>query len=64
MRLREMMEKQGVTRREVAEALQVSSVAVSKWVNCQAYPSADKLPVLANLLGCTIDQLFDIDRAE
>lgn len=58
------MEKQGITRREVAEALQVSSVAVSKWVNSQTYPSADKLPALASLLGCTIDQLFDRDRTD
>lgn len=62
MKIREWMELKGLQGVQVAAALNVSSNAVSKWVNGQAYPSADKLPALANLFGCTIDQLFGCDE--
>ena len=58
MRIRELMQLRGLQGVQVAAALNVSNNAVSKWVNGHAYPSADKLPALAELLGCTIDALY------
>lgn len=58
MRIRELMEERGLMGYQVAEALGVAPSAVSKWVSGQGAPRADKLPALAELLGCTIDALY------
>jgi len=58
LKIRELMELRGIQGVQVAAALNVSSNAVSKWINGQANPSADKLPALADLFGCSIDALY------
>ena len=59
MRIGALLEQRGMQQLQLADAMGVSAVAVNKWVSGQAYPSADKLPQLARLLNCTIDELFD-----
>lgn len=51
------------TQREVAKALGVKPSAVSKWERGLAKPRADKLPAIANLYGCTVDQLLLGDKS-
>lgn len=63
MKIKELMEQQNLQYTQVAEAMGVSCTAVFKWANDQAYPSADKLPALADLFECSIDQLFGRDEA-
>lgn len=46
------------TQREVARILGVKESAVSKWERGVSKPRADKLPVLAKLYGCTIEELL------
>lgn len=46
------------TQREVAQALGVKESAVSKWERGLAKPRADKLPQIAKLYGCTIEELL------
>jgi transcriptional regulator with XRE-family HTH domain len=46
------------TQRAVAEILGVKESAVSKWELGMAKPRADKLPILAKLYGCTIEELL------
>lgn len=46
------------TQREVAKLLGVKASTVSKWESGAAKPRADKLPRLAKLYGCTIDELL------
>lgn len=58
MRIKERREALGLTRVQVADRMGVSKVAVRKWETGMAMPNADKLPVLADLLGCTIDALY------
>ncbi|MEQ2454929.1 helix-turn-helix domain-containing protein [Flavonifractor hominis] len=58
MRIKERREAMGLTRMQVADCLGVSKVAVRKWETGLAMPNADKLPVLADLLHCTIDALY------
>ena len=58
VKIRELMELRGIQGIQVAAALNVTNKAVSKWVNGQANPSADKLPALADLLECSIDALY------
>lgn len=59
MRIRERMEARGILPIQLADAMSVSPGAVNKWVYGKANPSADKLPLLARVLGCSIDELFD-----
>ena len=49
------------TQREVAQALGVKESAVSKWERGLAKPRADKLPMIAKLYGCTIEELLADD---
>lgn len=46
------------TQREVARILGVSESAVNKWENGIAKPKADRLPAIAKLYGCTIEELL------
>lgn len=46
------------TQREVAKILGVKASAVSKWERGIAKPRADKLPAIAKLYGCTVDELL------
>lgn len=58
LELRKLMEARGIQGTQIATALKVSKNAVSKWVNGLSYPTADKLPALADLLECSIDALY------
>lgn len=58
MRIRERMEARGILPIQLADAMSVSPSAVNKWVYGKANPSADKLPLLARVLDCSIDELF------
>ena len=49
------------TQREVAKAVGVQESAVSKWERGLTKPRADKLPLLAKLYGCTIEELLADD---
>ncbi len=46
------------TQREVARIIGVKESAVSKWERGISKPRADKLPKLAKLYGCTIEELL------
>lgn len=48
-----------MTRYELAQAAEVSYQAVAQWENGVMVPSADKLPVLAAMLDCEINDLYD-----
>jgi transcriptional regulator with XRE-family HTH domain len=47
-----------LTQDELAERLKISRTTVTMWETGEAMPRADKLPELAKILGCTIDDLF------
>ena len=48
----------GLTQEELAEKLDVTFQAVSKWENAKSAPDILFLPTMANLFGCSIDELF------
>lgn len=52
------------TQREVAKIVGVQESAVSKWERGLAKPRADKLPILAKLYGCTIEELLADDAEQ
>lgn len=50
--------KCGLTQEELAEKLGVTFQAVSKWENAKSAPDIFFLPIMADLFGCHIDELF------
>lgn len=57
-RLLQLRGEREVSQIELAEALNVSRQAVSRWETGQSTPSAEKLQFLAAYYGITIDELF------
>ena len=53
----------GMTQEQFADALGVSSQAVSKWETTETYPDGSLLVPLANALGVSLDELFDNGEA-
>ncbi len=53
--------KAGLTQDELAEKLGVTFQAVSKWENAKCAPDIMFLPLMADLFGCYIDELFSRD---
>lgn len=56
--LPELRKRAGYTQETLAEALGVSRQAVGKWESGQGMPEAATLLTLADLLGCSLDQLM------
>ena len=51
--------KLGITQDALAQKLEVSNQAVSKWESDQCCPDISLLPLLADIFSTTIDELFD-----
>lgn len=58
MRITELRETKRLSKTELARAMEVDLAAVHRWETGEAMPRADKLPKLADLLGCSIDALY------
>ncbi len=57
-RIANLRKEKGWTQNELADKLQVSNKAVSKWESNNGTPSIEFLPELARLFGVTIDYLL------
>ena len=51
-------EKRGITQAELADSLCVTQGAISQWETGKSFPRAELLPKLADILGCTVDELL------
>lgn len=58
MNIKAMREKMQLTQSDLAEKLSVSQTCIAKWETGEAMPRADKLPELAKIFGCSIDDLY------
>ena len=56
--------RDGVTQDRLAEALGVTSQAISKWENEIGYPDIEYIVPIANFFNVTVDALFEHDRSE
>lgn len=63
MKIQTLREKAGLTKTEVAARLGLDLSTVCHWETGVTVPRTDKLPLLADMFGCTIDELFDRDSA-
>lgn len=54
-----LREARGLSQHCVSEQMQISQQAVAKWETGDSLPRADKLPLSAEILGCSVDDLFN-----
>jgi transcriptional regulator with XRE-family HTH domain len=47
-----------MTQAELAELVGINRTTISMWETNNSMPRADKLIQLANILGCTVDELL------
>jgi len=57
-KLRKLRKEQGMSQEELAQQLNVSRQAVSKWESGQGFPETDKLLVIGNIFAVSMDYLF------
>ena len=63
-RIKVLRSRDDVTQDKLAEALGVTSQAISKWENETGYPDIEFIAPIANFFNVTIDELFDHDKEE
>lgn len=56
--IQKLRNKLGVTQENLANLLKVDRSTVAMWETDKSMPRADKLPELAKILKCSIDDLF------
>lgn len=60
-RLKELRNQHHYSQEELAEKLNVTRQAISRWENGKAVPDIDNLLILSELYGIDIDTFFDKD---
>lgn len=63
-KIKELRRAQDVTQEKLADYLNISYQAVSKWENGLALPDITLLPQLANFFGVTADELLCVTKPE
>lgn len=56
--IKRFRDKLNISQAALAGSMRVAQQAVAKWESGESMPRADRLPKLAKILGCTIDELF------
>lgn len=61
-KLIELRKSKGLSQEELGAELKVSRQTVSKWESCQSYPDFQRLVLLSDYFGLTLDELVkDVD---
>ena len=63
-KIRQLRFKAGLTQEQLAEQLGVGPQAVSKWENAVAMPDIGLLPMISEVFGVSIDELFDLSAEQ
>lgn len=58
MGIKQKRETKGLTQEELGKMLNVNRTTVAMWETGAAMPRAEKLPKIAEALGCKIEDLF------
>ena len=59
-KIRQLRFKAGLTQEQLADKLGIGPQSVSKWENAVSMPDISSLPLLAEIFGISIDELFDL----
>ena len=57
--IKEARKKRGLTQIEMAKMMGEKQSTISMWETGSNIPRASKLPQIAKILGCTVDELFE-----
>ena len=57
-KLKEYRHKNGMTQKQLGELLCVTAQSISKWERGECYPDIALLPILAETIGCTVNDFF------
>ena len=60
--IKRLRSEKGVTQEQLAEAMNVTCAAVSKWERNETYPDITLLQPLAFYFGITLDELMGYDK--
>jgi len=55
----EKRKEKKITQQELADLLNVTNKAVSRWERGDGYPDISLLPSLATILGCSVDEILN-----
>lgn len=61
-KIKELRRSKGMSQKDIADQLDVTSQAVSKWENDSSLPEMTMLPDIAALFGVQIDDLFEYSK--
>ena len=61
-KIRELRHRDGRTQEMLADALGVTSQAISRWEANGGYPDMEMIPAIANYFGVSIDELFGYEN--
>lgn len=62
MRIKKLRESLKLTQEDLAKKLHIGRTTVSMWESGDAMPRADKLPELARVLNCSIEDLYEHEK--
>ena len=63
-KIRQLRFRASLTQEQLAEKLGIAPQSVSKWENAVAMPDIMTLPLLAEVFGVSIDELFDLTTVQ
>ena len=63
-KIRQLRFKANFTQEQLADRLGISAQSVSKWENGAAMPDITALPLIAEIFGVSIDDLFDLTNEQ
>jgi|HigsolmetaAR201D_1030396.scaffolds.fasta_scaffold09573_8 putative transcriptional regulator len=63
-RIGELIDARGFKRKYIAEKLGVTQKQLSNWCTNRNYPTVPKLFKLAEILNCTVDELYEREKDE
>lgn len=63
MSIKKAREKSGLTQQDLATKLDIDQSTVCLWETGKTQPRAKLLPKIAEILGCTVDELLRHDTS-
>ena len=64
MQIKKLRERANMTQLQLAAAMGTTQTGVSNWENEVSLPRTRELPKLAQVMGCTIDELYASDAED
>ena len=58
-KIKEFRNKNGLTQEQVADVMGITAQSVSKWEREECYPDITLLPMLADAIGCSLDEFVE-----